>query len=85
MDPIWAIPLAVLIVSATTLVLTGLQFARVARLDHTQQLHEEVRELRDRLDRVEEAERQCQQDRVRLEREKLELLERLVGAKISAG
>ena len=59
MDPIWAIPSAVLIVSLATFGLVVVNYFRATRVDRLHMVEE-------RLARVEKKEEDCQEDRIRL-------------------
>lgn len=69
-DGMW-IALGAAVVSLATLVLTALQVRIGAK-------HKEIAELTERIDRLEVLVKQCEEDRVRLTRENIDLMRRLL-------
>ena len=73
----WAVPLAALIVSLATLTATGLNFRRTATRDQLADAMAEIRDLRAEIRGLKKHAEDCDDDRLRLERERVVLLERL--------
>ena len=74
----YTIPLAALIVSITTLIITGLSLRKKANQETTNEMQNTIKQLRDDTIRLDERLKECERIRIQLFGENVELLKKVI-------